>query len=261
LNQKNHFAVPRRSVNADSMPMPGESAPVWFSGRCYFPGSLRVFGIYVMRNGVVILALAAWVTVATWGQAAAEAQTLLRWDFIGTKELAAKKNLKSFQEVLRLPETPAFRDMVAQALAHRAAARFVGAKETNSIPELARIIQPLLPDAWQSESRFRMDAKGAEDADWMLALKLGKDRSQEWSKKIAQLAQLTKMEGASGAPEGWTAKRDNYRLSITRVKEWTILEGGFGASDEKATKEFRSSLNRRRSKEVISAEMNAPLLA
>ena len=51
-------------------------------------------------------------------------------------------------------------------------------------------------------------------------------------------------------------------LPSPRAKDWTILEGGFGATpaDAKVFKEFRSALGKSGGKPLLDAEVNFPLL-
>ena len=211
---------------------------------------------------VVFVACVAWVT-ATWAQSGNEAkpETLLRWSFAGTKRLSATKELKTFNELTALPEAIALRDAAAQNLARRAAGRFTSGGNTNNHAEIALLIQPLIPDLIQNESQFQLDTRGAQDADWRLAVKLTSKRSQEWGKSLAQLAKLSGMQGASAENSKWVASRDKYKMSFFRSGDWTILEGGFGEPDAKTSKDFRGTLGKRKGKLVLDAEVNAPLLA
>lgn len=215
-----------------------------------------------MRKGVVIILLAA-VTAATWAQSGKEAksETLLRWHFVGTKHLASLKDLKTMNEVLALPETRALQEAAAQGLAGRAALRFNKSGNTNANAELVGLIQPLLPDLWQNESRFHMGTKGADAAEWMIAVKLPENRSLEWNKTLAELTRHAGMGGAkAGEEKGWTAQRDNYQLTLSKSKDWLVVQGGNGAPDEKVAKEFIGSLGKRRGKGLLEAEVNSPSL-
>jgi hypothetical protein len=110
----------------------------------------------VMRKIVVfgtLLACVAWTALAQSGKEKPE--TLLRWHFAGTKQVAKVKDLQTFREVIGLPETEALREAAAKHLATRAAARFTKAADTNANAEIIRLIQPLLPDLWREESSFR----------------------------------------------------------------------------------------------------------
>jgi hypothetical protein len=142
----------------------------------------------------------------------------------------------------------------------RAAARFTKAGETNANPEIMKVIEPLLPDLWREESTFQMTAKGAEDVDWILAVKLETKRSEEWKTALSQLAKAAGMQGG-GRGASWTAQKDKYRLSFSRSKDWMVIEGGYGNPDAKEAKEFRSELGKRRGKQLLSAEVNGPVLA
>jgi hypothetical protein len=216
-----------------------------------------------MRKCVVFAVSLLFAATTAWAQGSknAKSETLLRWQFAGTKHLATIKDLKTMREVLALPETRALTEAAASNFAARASVRFAKNGETNANPEVVKLIQPLLLDVWENESRFQMGTKGAEDADWMLAVKLDRNRAQEWSRALAELANRSGMEGASGNANAWTAKRDNYRVSFSRSRDWAIVEGGFGAPEAKMAKDFRSDLNRRRGKRVLEAEVNSPLLA
>ncbi len=210
---------------------------------------------------MVLGILLAYAALTGWAQSSkdAKSETLLAWQFAGTKHIATLKDLKTFQEIVALPETAALRDTAAHFLAHRAAARFTGA-HTNLQPELARVLQPLLPDVWQNETSFLMTGKGTNDVVWLLGLKVDSKRSEDWGHALSQLAAASGMKVVMPG-QNWTAQKDNYRLSFSRNKDWTIIEGGFGAADEKIGKQFRSDLGKRRAKQVLSAEMNGPLLA
>ena len=207
----------------------------------------------------VIFACAA---VTGWAQKQeAESETLLRWHFAGAKALSQNKELTTLQEVLRLPETLALRQAGEKRFATRFAARFNKEGETNANPQIVQQIQPLVADLFENENVFHLAARGGQDSDWSLAVKLDEGRSQLWSKNLAQLAAASGMQGANAEAKSWSARKENYRLSFTREKDWIIVEGGFGNADRSAAKEFRSGLSKRRGREVLSVEINSPLLA
>ena len=205
--------------------------------------------------------LLACVALTGWAQSGKDkSEILLRWQFAGTKQVANVKDLKTFREVEGLPETEELRKVAATHLATRAAGRFTKGGDTNANAEIVRVIEPLLPDLWREESSFQMTAKGTDDADWILAVKLEANRSEEWNRALSQLAKAAGMQGAAGGAD-WTAQKGNYRLSFSRSKEWTVIEGGYGNPDAKMGKEFRSELGKRRGKQLLTAEVNSPLLA
>jgi hypothetical protein len=214
-----------------------------------------------MRKIAVFGTLLACAACTIWAQSGKteKSETLLRWHFAGTRQVANVKDLKTFREVFELPETTALREAAAQHFAAQAAGRFTKGGNTNANPEIIRVIQPLLPDLWLNESSFHLSAKGAEDTDWILALKLDANRAEEWSRALSQLAKEAGMQGGQGG-SSWSAQKENYRLSFSRAKEWTVIEGGFGTSDAKIGKDFRSDLGKRRGKQLLTAEVNSPLL-
>lgn len=228
---------------------------------------------------LVFVACVAWVATASWAQSSKEAkpETLLRWSFAGTKAIAENKDLKVFNAIRALPQSAAMRDAIATNLANAVASRY-GAGATSNGPAkvkisganseampmqrgIAALIQPLVADLIQNESRFQMDTRGAEDADWFLAVKLPQDRVSVWSRHLAQFATFSRMTGAAEAKTEWIASRDNYKLSFSQSKDWTILEGGFVDHNSKHSKAFRNALGKKRGKSVLDAEINSPLLA
>ena len=188
-----------------------------------------------------------------------KSETLLRWHFAGTKQIANLKDLQTFREVVAFPETEALREAAAKHLATRAAARFTKGGD-NANAEIMRLIQPLLPDLWREESSFQMTAKGADATDWILALKLDANRTAEWNRTLTQLAKAAGMQGGAGGAS-WTAQKDNYRLTFSTNKDWMVIEGGVSNPDAKIAKDFRSDLEKRRGKVLLTAEANGPLLA
>lgn len=218
-----------------------------------------------MSKGLVLVALLA-VGFGRAGEGAQKAkpETLIRWNFAGTKQLGEKKELAVLQQILALPESVELRDLGIAAMASNSASHFSGRNSTNINPAAANLIKALLPDLVQSESRLELVTRGTQDADWILAINLGGDRSALWSKNVAELAKLAGMQshGAPGSESSWSADRDNYRIALSRHKDWTILEGGFGtnATDRTSFKEVKNALGKRRGKEILQAEVNLPLL-
>ena len=202
---------------------------------------------------VVLAALVAWMATTNGAQSTkpAKPETVLRWSFIGTEKLAEKKELEVFRTVRELPESAAWRDAAAANLAERAAKRYTKGGNTNAVAQIAEVIKPLIVDLVVSESRFQMDSAGGEEADWMLALKVDDKRHAAWGKSLMELTRHTGMQGAASDKSSWVATRDRYKISFTRAKDWTLIEGGFGAADSKASKEFRASLNKRAGKQVF----------
>ena len=195
----------------------------------------------------MLAALVAWMATTNGAQSTkpAKPETVLRWSFIGTEKLAEKKELEVFRTVRELPESAAWRDAAAANLAERAAKRYTKGGNTNAVAQIAEVIKPLIVDLVVSESRFQMDSAGGEEADWMLALKVDDKRHAAWGKSLMELTRHTGMQGAASDKSSWVATRDRYKISFTRAKDWTLIEGGFGAADSKASKEFRASLNKR----------------
>src|SRR5688572_18719570 len=150
---------------------------------------------------VVLVALVAWAATTSWAQPAKEAkdtkaETVLRWAFVGTKQLGEKKDLKVFQTIRELPESAAWRDAAAANIAERAAKRYTRGANTNAVAQIAEAIKPLIVDLFAAESRFQMDA-GGEEADWMLALKLDDKGHGTWGKSLMELTRHTGMQGAA----------------------------------------------------------------
>lgn len=219
-------------------------------------------GTYVMRKNVAFAVLLAGAALSGWAQAQeAKSETLLRWHFAGTKALAEHKNLTTLREILGLPETAALRQAGAAHLANRFAARFTKEGDTNVNPRIVQEIQPLVGDLVESESVFLMAARGGQDSDWALAVKLEDGRSQLWSKSLSTLASASGMQSETGDARSWTARKEKYRLSFSREKEWTLIEGGYGNADASVGKDFRNALNQRRGQAVLTMEVNTPLLA
>ncbi|MGZ8899930.1 MAG: hypothetical protein ACXW3Z_07530, partial [Limisphaerales bacterium] len=211
---------------------------------------------------LVLVTLVAWVATSSEAQSSKDSkpETLLRWSFLGTTELAKNDKLTVFNTVRALPEAAAFRDVLASNLAQHATLRFASRGSSNVQLTTFALIKPLIPDLIQNESRFQMDTKAAQDADWMLAIKLPAERSTLWSRSLAELAALTGLQGASPDKSNWTASHDKYKISFSRAKEWTIVEGGFGEPNSKASKSFRDALGKRSGKTVLDAQINPPLL-
>ena len=215
---------------------------------------------------VVLVALVAWAATTSWAQASkeakvAKAETVLRWSFVGTKELGEKKDLKVFQTIRELPESAAWRDAAAANIAERAAKRYTRGANTNAVAQIAEAIKPLIVDLFAAESRFQMDAAGGEEADWMLALKLDDKGHGTWGKSLMELTRHTGMQGAASDKANWVATRDKYKISFSRRKGWTLIQGGFGAEDSAKAKEFLASLDKRAGENVFDGVINTPALA
>jgi hypothetical protein len=220
-----------------------------------------------MRNGLVWVALVAMLH-AQWGFGAQggkedKAETLVRWHFAGTKQIAASKDLKAWREIIALPESQAFRDSAVGVLAMKAGSHFTEPGSTNANPAAIGLIKGLLPDLLQNESRLELSAKGAEDANWILAIRLPQDRFESWSKNLADLARMARMEvkGEAGS-RTWSASREDYHFGLAEQKGWLVLEGGFSKRpvDPKTFKEFRGGLGKKPDKAILEAEVNFPLV-
>ena len=212
-----------------------------------------------MRIGVVgVAVIFAAQAVAGWAQSAREnkAETVARWHFAGTKQLSEAKNIETLSQVLALPQSTALRNAGLNGFAQRVAQRFTRGNDTNLNNRVAGLIRPLLNDLVENENSFELTARGAQDADWALAVKLPGERVAEWSKNLNALAASSKMQVSSPDNAGsWTAHRDDYRLNFSPEKEWLVLEGGFGPNP--GGKRGKNLL-RRLGKDVLTAELNLP---
>ncbi|HEV8541608.1 MAG TPA: hypothetical protein VGR78_04380 [Verrucomicrobiae bacterium] len=220
-----------------------------------------------MRNGLVWLSLVAMLRTQ-WGFGAQDGkqdkpETLVRWHFAGTKQIAVSKEFKALREIVALPESQAFRDSAVATLAMKAGSHFTEAGSTNANPAAVGLIKGLLPDLLQNESRVELSAKGTENASWILAIRLPQDRLESWSKNLVDLARLARMEvkGEAGS-RTWSAGREDYHFAFAEQKEWVVLEGGFskGPVDPKTFKEFRGGLGKKADKAILDAQVNFPLL-
>ena len=211
----------------------------------------------------MLVALVAWAATTSWAQSSkeAKAETLLRWSFVGTKQLAEKKELKVFRTIRELPESAAWRDVAAANLAERAAKRYTKGANTNAVGQITDAIKPLIVDLFAAESRFQMDSAGGEHADWMLALKLDEKGHSAWGKSLMELTRHTGMQGAASDKTSWVATRDKYKIAFSRRKGWTLVQGGFGAADSAAAKDFVASLDKRAGKNVFDGLIDTPALA
>ena len=232
---------------------------------------------------LVLVALVAWVATANGAESSraqsskdSKPETLLRWSFVGTTELAKNDKLTVFNKVRALPESAVMRDAIATNVARTIANRYSRSASSNppaklKLPTesgealrmengLAALTRPLIEDLVQNESRFHMDSVGAEDAHWMLAVRLPENRVANWSKHLAQLASLSRMTGADETKQTWTATHEKYKLTFSRSKDWTIIEGGLLEENSKASKSFRDAVGKRSGKTVLDAEINPPLL-
>jgi len=190
-------------------------------------------------------------------------ETVVRWHFAGTKQLATVKELKTLREILALPESDPFRDAAVATLANKAGLHFAQAGSTNANPAVVNLLKPLLTDLIQNESRLELSAREGKDASWVCAVRLEPGRADGWSKSLVDLARSAQMSVSDSSGEkSWTAAKDDYHFSFSHSKDWIVLEGGFSKNpvDSKTFKEFRSGLGKKSGKSVLDAEINFPLL-
>lgn len=205
------------------------------------------------------MALLVWASGCTGlGQSGKEskAETLARWHFAGTRALSNIKDLTVLRDILALKESDELRNAAADGVAGQMAGALIHGGETNANAQLTALIKPLLPDVVENESWFELSGRTADDAKWFLAVKLSAERAGQWNKNLADLAAKAGMQ-VSPADKGgsWTARRDNYRLSVTSGKEWLLLEGGAGQAGKSAR------IPKSGGKEVLTADINGPGLA
>ncbi len=213
-----------------------------------------------MRKGLVYLAL---LSLAASGTGLAQsgkegkAETLARWHFVGTKQLSATKDLDSVRDILALKESEDLRNAAIGGFSKQVAGRFTKSTDTNVNAQVAALIKPLLPDIIENESRFELAARGAQDADWSLAVKLPAERFADWNSNLSNLAASARMQITPAAKGGgWSAQHENYHFTVSPVKDWLILDGGYGQTGNKSRKAPKSG-----GKELLSAELNSPAIA
>ncbi len=213
-----------------------------------------------MRRGLFCLTLLAWAASVTgWGQTGKgeKAETLARWHFVGTKQLSNSKDLPVLRDILALKESQELRKVAIEGFSLSVADHFTHTNDTNINAQIAALIRPLLPDLIENESRFELSARGAQDADWSLALKLAHDRLGDWNTGLSNLASAAHMRLVPAQKgDGWTAEKDNYRISFSSEKDWLLLDGGFGPASARVRKAPKSG-----GKEVLTAEINCPAIA
>jgi hypothetical protein len=206
------------------------------------------------------------VPATGWGKdEEAKPQSLIKWHFVGTRNLEKIKELGTLQDILKMPETAALRQVGMEGAAKHAAARFTKTSVTNAEPATVELIKQLLPDVADAESHFEMVTQGANSADWILALKLPQERRSLWSTNLWQLASKAKLGQPASAKingsAGWMVGREGYNMGLSQTKDWLLLEGGFSPIDAhgKVFSDFRKRMDKG-GKEVLTADLNLPLL-
>ncbi|HEX7861692.1 MAG TPA: hypothetical protein VF773_15250 [Verrucomicrobiae bacterium] len=217
------------------------------------------------------MAVLAWVSGSACAQLNSTAKqsnsaTVLQWSFVGTEALAKNKDLAVFNKFRDLPESTALRNALATNLASMAVSGLQpkggpnAPAPTGMTEAIAALIQPIVTDLVQHESRFQMDSAKTNNVDWFLAAKIPEDRSSTWSKSLTQLTAFGGLKGANNNPSSWQASGTNYDLKFTRSGEWTILEGGKSVANSKTAEAFREGLKKRADKSVLSVDLNGALL-
>ena len=108
-----------------------------------------------MRNGLVYLALL-FASANAFAQSGREtkAETLARWHFVGTKQLAAAKDLLSLREILALKESEDLRNAAMDGFALHVAGRFTRTNETNINAQVGTS-RPRIAAETEAEARRR----------------------------------------------------------------------------------------------------------
>jgi hypothetical protein len=195
----------------------------------------------------------------------AKARPLVEWHFTGTRNLEANKELKAFREVLNQPETAQLRDAGLDGFARHVAARFTHTNPSNADAAVIALIRPLLPDLLESESVFELSAKGADSADWALAIRLPSNRVELWNTNLWKLTRSARLNSPGfatiGENHGWmTEGKEGYHLAVSQNKDWLLIEGGFSPINdhEKIFADFRKKLKKRPGKEALTAMIDFP---
>lgn len=187
----------------------------------------------------------------------AKSEKLIEWHYIGKQGLNKLDDLKGVQEILKLPETTALWNTAVQRWAKQSAERY--ANGGNADPATTRAIAELIEDVGMYESRFELS--GGENSDWILAVRIPRERHDLWSTNLWQMATRSKLGTPTASAQGWAVqgKEQRYNLSVSREKNWTVLTGGSASAE--AQKTLVSSLKDTDAKDfVLKAKADLPRL-
>lgn len=192
-----------------------------------------------MVNGVCV-ALALFLAIPSLAQGQSpRRETLIEWHYIGQQGLKKMQELKTIQTILAMPETDAFWKNTAERWGRQAAARY--GKGEQADPKTSQAISDLIHDIAIYESKFEL-ASGSH-ADWILAVRIPRERHDTWSTNLWELAAQSKLGTPKKSGSGWEIQgsEQKYNLRLSREKNWTVLNGGFASADSQ--KFFISALS------------------
>ena len=180
--------------------------------------------------GLVLAGLLSGCYEKSGGPPEAQFGALLRWQFVGTAQLASSSDAAKLRQIAAVPSTAEFRDEVLQKLA-RAPQAFWAASLPAGVADQSALIRPLLDDLLTAESF--LEVRGPiERSETVLAIQLSDSRAGLWQTNLWRLVQNWKL----GTPQawsvegfkGWELKRQDAPglVRCLRARNWLLVSLG-----------------------------------
>jgi hypothetical protein len=209
-----------------------------------------------MRNIGIIAAAALFLTVGCGkgetqsavsistnqlSSSAPQSDVIARIHWIGKKQLLADTNAAHLASIWNLPESAKLEKQTLEKLSRAPWLLLLNrAPDTNS----ATLLQPLLDDMLESESRLEIRETSNQPGALAFAIRLNNARAQLWKTNLAKALQsLTGIQPADST-NGWTLKKHDEPnlIELTRAGDWTIL--GIAQNHNDAIPNLITNLNK-----------------
>lgn len=144
-------------------------------------------------------------------------ERVARWHFGGFDALARSTNGTTLQEIWKLPETVQFREATLERIAQALAPLF-SPRSNRAAESSATLIRPLLDDLWKSESFFEASETSGGKPEWLLAIRLSRERRRVWQNQATKLRSGWNFQHSGGAAP----------IAFSSEKGWFVIGSSAG---------------------------------
>lgn len=158
------------------------------------------------------------------------APPLLKFHWVGKKQIVAANVATNFLALWNLPESARLEEQTLDKLAAAPWRLWATNVAVSNAPTAQ--LRPLLADLVQEEFYLEAQAGSNQSADWLLAVKLPAERVPVWQTNLSQvLASLFPGTAASGSGSDFRFQTADFSLDFRLSGAWTLL--AFGAAPER----------------------------
>ena len=168
----------------------------------------------------------------------AASEPLLKFHWIGKKQLATEANATNFMAIWNLPESARLEAQTLDKLATAPWRLWQTNVALSNAP--SHLLRPLLDDLVQEEIYLEATGGSNQISELVIALRLPDDRATLWESNLPVVLNSLSNLNLALSPSAQSSAAHNWQLSLTRTGGWTFVSFARPATDSPLVGAFAS---------------------